>query len=396
MNKREINLFEKTDLILKKILDKKDGLIIADLIKGKIKPRDLQIVLLKTYEQIVKNFKIDDIVERYESSRFVQPSKLNQRELLKIDQIAYDIISSDFEPIELSPVSPIGTNAVLANIDQKNILSAVRNIEVNADATTVLALECAIRKKRLIKQDFSASAKEINLCTSQRSIRSQSFPENSGFTPHFKIFAACTAAKDTGDEEFESMNIKKHVSFYLDLMRRLNQEGYCSSNIKVLISDIRITEKIIKTLNLNRKKLIRNNQLNEFEPNFKPFSQNKITFPKIVESIKELDEKEIEKYGIKTSVIFLRQIQLKAIDELKTKYPEVSFGIDLHRLDGIGYYENLCLNISASNPVGLTFPLVDGGLTDWIKKILHSGKEALFISGFGTELFCNNFKKNKL
>ncbi len=377
-------------------MNKKGDLSIIDLIEGKIRPRDLQVILLKTYEQTVKNFKIDNIVKQYESNCFVQPSKLNQRELLKIDQTAYDTISSDFEPIELSPVSPIGTNAVLANIDQKNILSAVRNIEVNADATTALALECAMRRRDLIKQNFSASAKEINLCASQRSIRSQSFPENSGFTPHFKIFAACTAAKDTGDEEFESINIIKHVGFYLELMRKLNQEGYCSSNIKVLISDIRITEKIIKTLSLDRKKLIKNNQLNEFEPNFKPFGQNKIAFPRIVGSIKELDEKEIEKYGIKTSAIFLKQIQMKAIDKLKTKYPEVSFGIDLHRIDGIGYYENLCLNISASNPGGLTFPLVDGGLTDWTKKILHSGKEALFISGFGAELFCSNFKNKKL
>lgn len=376
-------------------MNKEGDLTITDLIKGKIKPRNLQVILLKTYEEIVKKFKIDDITERYESNRFVQPSKLSQKELLKFDHIAYDIISSDFEPIELSPVSPMGTNAVLANIDQKNILSAIRSIEVNADVTTALALECAIKRKKLILQNSPENIKEINLCTSQRSIRSQNFPENSGFTPHFKMFAACTAARDVGDEEFESKSIIKHVGFYLELMRKLNQEGYYSSNIKVLFSDIRITEKIIKTLNLDRKKLIKNNQLNEFEPSFEPFGQHKISFPRFVNSIKELNEKEIKKYGIETSSIFLKQIQLKAMDELKTKYPEVSFGIDLHRLDGIGYYENLCLSISASNSTEIIFLLVDGGLTDWTKKILHSNKEAFFISGFGTELFCSNFKNKE-
>ena len=59
----------------------------------------------------------------------------------------------------------------------------------------------------------------------------------------------------------------------------------------------------------------------------------------------------------------------------------------------MGYYTNFCFKITAKNKNKIKFPLVDGGFTDWTQKLISSKKERFLASGFGTELFCKNFKK---
>ena len=291
----------------------------------------------------------------------------------------------------MSPVNPLGVNRILTNINQKKILSTIRNTEVNADATIALSLECARKRKELL-QSNPKSLEEVNLCTSHRSIRLQKFLENSGFTSHFKIFATCTATRNIGDEEFESKNLVKHISFYLDLLEALNQQTYFVSEISVSLSDVRIAKRIIELFEIDREKLIRDNKTNEFESGFQPFERYNIDLPKKIVHIEELD-RFAKKYKIGGLLEFLKQIQDKAISKLKTEYPKVSFGFDLHRVNGIGYYENLCFSIEAKNKEGIAYTLTDGGLTNWTQKILRNKKERLFISGIGSELFCRNFKK---
>ena len=381
----------KTDVIVERILERRSGLSINDLIEGKIRPRELQSLLLKAYENITSRFNIKDILKQHEGSRFTQPCDITQRELLGFDCAAYRVIPKEFESTELSPVNPLGVNRILAKIDQKNILSTIRNTEVNADVTIALSLECAKKREELLRGN-PKSLKEVSLCTSHRSIRLQEFPKNSGFTSHFKIFAACTAARDIGDEEFESGNLVKHIGFYLDLFKALNQRGYSVSEVSVFLSDVRITERIIELLKIDREELIRDNQTNEFKPRFKPFGRYSVDLPEKIARIEELDRFTNE-YGIGESVEFLKRIQDKAISKLKAEYPKVNFGFNQHRVNGIGYYENLCFSVKAKNKKGIEFSLVDGGSTNWTQKILRNGKERLFISGIGSELFCRNFKE---
>jgi len=381
----------KTDVIVKRILERRSGLGISDLVEGKIKPRELQSLLLKAYESITSCFSIKDILKQHKDSRFTQPCDITQKELLGFDCAAYRVIPKEFESVELSPVNPLGVNKILAKIDQKNILSTIRNTEVNADATTALSLECARRREKLLRGN-SKSLEEVSLCTSHRSIRLQKFPKNSGFTSHFKIFAVCTAARDVGDEEFESRNLVKHIGFYLDLFKALNQRGYSVSEVSVFLSDVRITERIIELLKIDRERLIKDNQINEFKPRFKPFECYNVAIPEKIACVEELD-RFVKEYKIEESVEFLKQIQDKAINKLKVEYPKVNFEFNQHRVNGIGYYENLCFSVKAKNKRGIEFFLVDGGSTNWTQKILCNEKERLFISGIGSELFCRNFKE---
>lgn len=110
-----MSVLSKTDIIVERILERRNDLSINDLVEGKIRPRELQSLLLKAYENITSRFSVKDILKQHEDSRFTQPCDITQRELLGFDCAAYRIIPEEFESMELSPV---GVNRILAKIDQ--------------------------------------------------------------------------------------------------------------------------------------------------------------------------------------------------------------------------------------------------------------------------------------
>src|SRR5436305_1563893 len=83
-------------------------------------------------------------IAQYERKRFVRLSAADPRALVELDRLAFSLASPPFEPVELSPVCPLGTNSVVAPVDQNITVATIRNTEVVSDATNVLALECAL------------------------------------------------------------------------------------------------------------------------------------------------------------------------------------------------------------------------------------------------------------
>lgn len=139
------------------------------------------------------------------------------------------MLPEDFEVIELSPVCPLGTNSVVATVDQNKVVSTVRNTEVCSDATNVLALECA-RRKRL-----NPEVELVKLCSSHRVVRAQAF-DNPNFTAHFRLLGLCTAGRDTGSYEFETTALEEHIGFYLRLFQDARNTGYSCSEPEVFLT----------------------------------------------------------------------------------------------------------------------------------------------------------------
>jgi hypothetical protein len=377
----------KTDTIVSRILTK-EIFNISDLLDGKVDPTDIQSVLLKLYENLAARIDPKNISRQHKENHFVQPCDISQREIIDFDKIIYEVVPKTFLPVELSPVNPLGLNSVLSKISQKNVLSTVRNVEVVADVTTALTLECAKFRNRAVRENLDI-LKEVNLCTSHRSIRLQRFGKIPGFTPHFRVFGACSSGRDVGHEKFESKNIVRHISIYLDLLKKVIAGNYLAQDICVYISDIRITNILIEHFKMNKNEIRTNTQARDFSL----FDRYKTGLPKNIYSIKEIKDSIKERCGLARPFSFLAEIEKKAVNELRKKYPDIKFIFDIERIAGVGYYENLCFKIAAKNKSGEILPLADGGMTDWTKKLLANRKERLLSSGFGSELFCRKFKK---
>lgn len=376
-----------TDAIVERILSENKQLTMLDMVQGKLEPTELLSLLLKTFENATKKIDAKKIILDHNINRLVQPSNLSQKTILKFDALIYSIVPDKFSSIELSPVNPIGLNTALSNTNQKNVLSTIRNIEVVADVTAALALECA-KERRLAMKNNPRNTKRIDICSSHRNIRMQRFSKESDFTSHFRAFGACTAGKNEGNEKFESENIKTHVSIYLDIILRAIANGYWAEDITVYLSDMRITEALISHFQLNRKDLTMKTQAKDINP----FTASSFDLSQSIFNTKQIPSSWAADCGVEKLATILSNIEQRSVLSLKEKYPQVKFRFNLARIAGMGYYESLCVKVIARNKKGEIFPLADGGFTDWTKKLLSNNKEMLYIGGFGSELFCRNFK----
>ena len=363
--------------ILERILEPFNGYPVIKT-AGQLSWRDLTTLLLPIMEKKVAKLTPLDVIKNYENNRLCQPANTGQRDLLEIDSLIYKILPDRFEDIELSPVSAIGSNCALTKISPKVVLETIRSVEVNADPTTALALECA--RKRRQQNDIE----EIHLATSHRSLRLQLFTDKSGFKPHFRSFCLASSGKNYGRENFAAVSLAAHLEIWIRFLQNSRRLGYAPKEITVAVSNINIIEQLAAQGSVEKKELMRRTQ----DPDFHPFEQYGIDLPEITE---KLPMPTSSKSKIGHELKRLKLLEEKEIETMRLAYPDIRFQYNLARCAGIGYYRGLCFKITAKNSGGATYPLVDGGASDWMKKLLCNQRERLFVSGLGTQLYADLF-----
>jgi hypothetical protein len=118
--------------------------------------------------------------------------------------------SKGYTPLELSPVSPLGTVSALSGLDQNLVLTTARGTEVTADSTNALALESAVRRR---------GRERVRLCASHRLVRAQPFPK--GWLSHFRLLALTVAGRDEGSFRFETESLHDQLEALLSLVSHL-------------------------------------------------------------------------------------------------------------------------------------------------------------------------------
>ncbi|HZY78983.1 MAG TPA: hypothetical protein VFE50_05630 [Cyclobacteriaceae bacterium] len=171
---------------------------------------ELQSLLLEVFRRSATSITPQQLLKAYETNRFVTPSAVDPITFYKTEIGMLQLAKSEgFEPLELSPLAPLGNCSAIGLADQNKIISAGRGTEVVADATNLMALEAAVRRKHT-----KFGKDPVNLCCVHRHVRAQAIPNIKGFTPHFKIFTAVTAGRDSGSLEFEKTALLQHLSYY--------------------------------------------------------------------------------------------------------------------------------------------------------------------------------------
>jgi hypothetical protein len=186
---------------------------LSEMLALRIKPTDLQSLLLKVYRERAVRRKLNMLFSDYASNSFTRPSRCDPLRLLEWDRIALSNLPEGFQAIELSPISPLGSVTLLASICQDWVLTTIRNTEVVADPTNVLALECALRRQKLTESQ-STKVNTVNLACSQRVVRTQRF-QSPDAQQHFRLFSLCSAGRNTGKLRFETNATTQHIGFYL-------------------------------------------------------------------------------------------------------------------------------------------------------------------------------------
>jgi hypothetical protein len=206
---------------------------LAALLAERVEPADLHSLLLEVYRRRAARRGPAAVLSDFESNRFVRPASTDPGDLLRWDQVAFASLPEEFEPIELSPVCPLGTNSVIATVSQNKSLATIRNVEVVSDATNVLALECALRRRALLRQEPKAPT-PVHLAASHRLLRTQAY-EDPHLQQHFRLFMLCSAGRDIGGGRFQIEALLEHVRFFLRAARSFGGPGL---SLRVSVTDL--------------------------------------------------------------------------------------------------------------------------------------------------------------
>jgi len=190
---------------------------LVSILAHTIAPTDLQSLLLEVYRIRAGHRSPADVLSEYKSNRFVKPTPVSPNNLNEWERISYAKLPEPFQAITLSPLCPLGTNSVVAPVDQNWSIATSRNNEVVSDSSNVLALECAVRRQGLLRTDPKSDG-QVHLAANHRLVRAQKFnaPLSSS---HFASFVMCSAGRDKGHFEFELSAIKMQLRFYLVALR---------------------------------------------------------------------------------------------------------------------------------------------------------------------------------
>ena len=302
---------------------------LIDVLVERLAPTDLQSLLLEVYRRRAAGVQPSQLLERYERDRFVRPSDLAPSVLADFESLVWSLLPDHYMAVELSPLCPLGTNATVATVDQNKVVTTIRNTEVVADATNVLALECASRRRLLLRSN-PQNRERVRLCTSHRVVRGQAYQAAPGVLPHFRLLGLCTAGRDEGSFQFETTSLVEQIAFYLQLLREVSRLGYQTHRLRVTLTD--------------------------------------------------LEQGRQEQTLIE-----------QVLRPLMANHSGVLCELDPDRETGRGYYVGACFHIYATNVAGTEFELIDGGFTTWTQQVLGNSKERLLISGLGTERLCSQF-----
>jgi hypothetical protein len=208
-------------------------------------------------------------------------------------------------------------------------LTTIRNTEVCADVTGVLALEAA-RRRRALHRHEKRPGDAIRLCASHRVLRAQRFDGPATF-PHFRILNLCTAGRDRGSYRFETASLAEHIGYYIRLVQASREAGFRTGAMRV--------------------------------------------------SLTAFDE---TRYDV---------LRAQVLEPLTADYSETVIAFDRQRTSGRGYYVGAGFQIYVRDLSGVEHFIVDGGFTDWTQQLLSDRKERLLTSGMGSERFVFCFGK---
>lgn len=197
-------------VIINNILNKSGQSGLLEFLAHDLSGTELNSLMLEVFQQRCATIQPGQLMKDYQTNRFVKPADLPVIEMkqMEVDLLKY-FHQNGFTPIELSPVSVLGSCSAVALASQNKILTALRGTEVLADATNAIALHVSdLNHQR--KNEGPATDIIYKFATVQRHVRTQAI-KGKGLTPHFKIACLVSAGTDHGSYSFEKQNLCGHI-----------------------------------------------------------------------------------------------------------------------------------------------------------------------------------------
>jgi hypothetical protein len=301
------------------------GPAVLDRLAGQVSGADLTTLLLEVFRRRALRIGPADVLRRYRTDRFVAPGRLSFAALRRAEDAMIAAFPAGFDVLALAPVLPLGTHFATGGVDPRKVVATIRGTEVAADPTNGLALEAAVRRRRILDAD-PRSAEPVKLAAVQQVTRAQLVSGPALFA-HFVLLGVVTAGRDTGDSAFERAQLAEHLRIAVTGLSAL---GADQVRIAITCWDDAARQ--------------------------------------ILADIRD-------------------EIAGQQAAKRDATHPAVEVTEAPERESGRGYYRSVCFKVFArfggDGPDMLE--VGDGGFTDWTARLVGSAKERLLISGYGLE-----------
>jgi len=180
---------------------------LAEILAERLNPSDLQSLLIEVTRRRASKRSPAELLKDFATSRFFGVARPDRAALLAWEQLALTLCKGRFEPVELSPITPLGACSVVATVDQDWSIGTTRRGEVVSDPTNVLALEAARLRQ--------AGGDDVHLATSHRVVRPQNYGDGK-MLAHFRLFVLVSGGRDRGGYGFEAEALRRQVGLLLE------------------------------------------------------------------------------------------------------------------------------------------------------------------------------------
>lgn len=167
---------------------------------------------------------------RLSEDRFTRSATADPAAIRRIEGVLAEHLPPGTTELQLAPLAPFGTHAAVGGVHQHRVVTTIRGQEVAADPTTVLALEAARVRRRLLSVDPKNDG-FVSLAAFQRVTRAQRFEGSRSFA-HFAVSGLVTAGRDSGGERFHRHALGIHIDHVASGLLALGCE-----HVQVSISD---------------------------------------------------------------------------------------------------------------------------------------------------------------
>ena len=308
-------------------------------------------------------------------NRFHEPSAVSQRDYHWIDGLIINACDTDVDIVELSPLQPFGTNKLLADTNQKNVVSTARNSEANADIATALF---RVGIKRFTEQSKTNSS--VTVASSARLVRAQTY-KGSKFLPHFRMFGEVTVGSHGEELDY----LADHMGSKVDIINTIAaSERSLIDGVDTKIANLGLLNDLVRRGVVDADELKHNVR----NPNYNFIAEQGLDIPEFL----PLDTPDLagalKDLGFERGVGVMANMKLA----LERKRPDLVPKTRLHlgRIASNGYYKHICFDVSATNAEGETFSVAGGGSTDWALKTRQRKGIATVVSTVSTDQICRN------
>lgn len=205
------------------------GALARDALLRGLPAQELRAILADIARVRARALTDADLMKRWREDRWVTPAEVDPRRIMALEAVLWEALPGEFTPVQLSPLTVLGSVSHLTGVSQNRVLTSMRGTESVLDPVHPLAFEAS----RLRRSGHS----RVHLAGGVRTIHAW---DNGPQPQHETRFGLASSAPDGGGFQTEADLADLHLDFWREVVGTLVPGG----RIELYVPEATIAERL--------------------------------------------------------------------------------------------------------------------------------------------------------